>query len=551
MNLFLIFDLRFSIECFNVPNIADRKNEMGQSQIENQESKIETLRPLVEAETGMDFAGSRFTRLCEAVERVLVKSGNSTELDGLLANPLERGLFLERLTAELTVGESFFFRNEHHFQALREEVIPELLRRNAERRELRMWSAGCATGEEPYSLSILADQMLLAPMKDRYSQFENQTSAWQVSILATDINPEFLRRARQAEYRSWSFRRTEIQQDPRYFEIAGDNYRLLPHVRDHVRFVYLNLVKDVYPSPLTGTVGLDLFLFRNVAIYLKPAVVRAIVEKFYHCLHPGGWLLLGEAEVSQVQPEEFDVRRIGQATFFQKPRVGAPAEPLAQPRPVLPPVYFTEPPSGAVVPLARVTDRPPLAAEAAASQVNVPTDMRPRSPTAASAVGPTLQFDWEHVEQCLLREEFDAVESALDKIRDRSERANMKWKYVRRLLDLSEITRATKTLDACLHEEPLMIEGHMLKASLAEERGDLAEAQAACRRALYLDRNCAMAHFHLALVQQLAGDAAGARKSLRLVEKLAKTQEPNALVAHGDGVCYGRLYEMAEAMLEF
>lgn len=491
---------------------------------DKRKATIENLRPLVEAETGMDFSGNRFSRLLEAVEKAEAVVG-SDDLDRVLATPHERGPFLERLNAELTVGETFFFRNEHHYESLREQVIPEILRENADRGEVRIWSAGCATGEEPYSLAILMDQILGAEHKD-------DDDAWQVSILATDINTDFLQRARNAEYRSWSFRRTTVHQDGRYFTKSGDKYCLRSALRDRVRFVYLNLVKDVYPSPLTGTVGLDLIVFRNVAIYLRPEVIAAIVKQFSLCLRPGGWLLLGEAEVLQVESLGYHVQRIGQATFFQKPGIGdsLPSSEV-RPRPVLPELGV----------------RPPAVA---AGQAAKESESVPEQETSGSGrtVAPP-QFDWEQVEQSLQREDFEAAERAFDLIRDRNQRAKMKMRFVRRLLDLSQTTRAREILDACLDEDPLLIDGHLLKGSLAEERGDLIEAETSCRRALYLDRNCIMAHFHLALVQQQTGDASGARKSLQLVHELGKRQDTNALVEHGDGVCYGRLSELARSMI--
>lgn len=499
--------------------------------------QLDRLRPLVEAETGMDFSGERVTRLVDAVAKAVAKH-HVADFDQWLASPHERGPLLEQLTAELTIGESFFFRNEHHFHALREEVIPEILRRNARRREVRVWSAGCATGEEPYSLGILLDQIL-----------GTQKPAWTVSILATDINTDFLRRARKGHFRPWSFRRTQIHLDPRYFQANGDDIRLLPHVQERVRFVFLNLVKDVYPSPLTGTVGLDLILFRNVAIYLQPEVVQAIVGRFYQCLHPGGWLLPGEAEVSHMQSQSFDVRRFGSATLFQRPSMPGSVPRPEHPRPVLPRSDCADPrptalPAQAITPASQSAGPRPQANNTTAQQAPV---SKPRqSPPERLVVVP---FHWDRVEQCLLQEDFDAAERHFDVLRDRHQRSRMILKYVERLLDLSQTSRARETLDACLKMEPLMIDGHLLKASLAEERGELAEAEAACRRALYLDRNSAMAHFHLALIQQQRGDPGGARRSFQVVEKLAEIQDANALVEHGDGVCYGRLSDMARSMM--
>ena len=109
--------------------------------------------------------------------------------------------------------------------------------------------------------------------------------------------------------------------------------------------------------------------------------------------------------------------------------------------------------------------------------------------------------------------------------------------------------RARRMLETCLREEPLLIEAQLLNASFAEEAGELQVAEQACRRALYIDRNCPMAHFHLALVQQQNGDLPGAKRSLQTTLKLVEGKEPHDLVAYGEGVCYGRLREMISLLV--
>ncbi|MBW3597058.1 MAG: hypothetical protein KY475_07260 [Planctomycetes bacterium] len=478
----------------------------------------ERLRAGVEAETGMDFAGTRLARLKDAVRRLLARAGTGVDLPSLLTDPQNHGPLLERLTAELTVGESFFFRNEHHFRALREHVAPQILQENAQRREIRVWSAGCAGGEEPYSLAILLDEML-ASRPD-----------WRLSILATDLNPDFLERARQAVFRRWSFRQTQIHQDPRYFSQEGDAHRLTDRVREHVRFAYLNLVKDVFPSPLTGTLGLDLILFRNVAIYLRPEVTQAILARFREALRPGGWLLLGETEVAMSPPPGFAVRRLDRATFYQKTS-GQPASFLATAR-------FAAPPAPVVRSSVRSTPAPSAMPPPAATPA--PPALEAPVPSSASA---------EQLAQCVLERRFDEAEQSLARTYPRRERAWLRLAYVQALLGAAESARARRMLDVCLQEEPLLLEAHLLKASFAEEAGDLTAAEAAYRRALYLDRNCAMAHFHLALVQQQSGDNAGAARSLQTTLRLAVSADPRAAVPGGEGVCYGRLQEMAEVLL--
>ena len=116
-------------------------------------------------------------------------------------------------------------------------------------------------------------------------------------------------------------------------------------------------------------------------------------------------------------------------------------------------------------------------------------------------------------------------------------------------MSLADISRARHMLEACLSEDPLLIEAQLLKASFAEEAGELNVAEQACRRALYVDRNCLLAHFHLALVQQQQRDLPGAERSLRTTLKLVEGKDPHELVPYGEGVCYGRLREMIALLM--
>ena len=507
-------------------------------QIENPKSKIQNAclsdewdhtRQWVESETGMDLSGSRFTRLRDAVAKSLGRQDPDAVLRGILARPDQQAGFLERLTGQLTVGESFFFRNEHHFRVLRETVLPQILAENAARREVRVWSAGCATGEEPYSLAILLDQLV------------GSASGWQLSVLGTDLNPEFLQRAREARYRQWSFRQTDIHRNRDYFTLAGDTYRLVDRLRAHVRFASLNLVKDVYPSPLTGTVGLDLILFRNVAIYLKPEVTAAILQRFYQALRPGGWLLLGETEVTSANPGDFEVRRFEQATLYQK----------------------TSDHSSCAVSDAASSLPPALAGVTLSSGFGLPNVPvlpewvpLPRSRPASSsettlAPGGTSPeaMTWEQIERALTAGNLEEAERRVDRIPAIKQRASLRLRFVRSLLARAEVARARRMLEQCLKEEPLLLEAQLLKAGFAEEAGDLTTAEQACRRALYINPSAPMAHFHLALVLEQKGDSPGVARSLKTTLKLLEGKDPHGLVEFGEGVCHGRLKEMVSLLM--
>ncbi len=517
-------------------------NHLSLAQRSSSTTILERLRPWVEAETGMDFSGSRMSRLQTGLDKVLCPVPSSQQIERLVLDAQMRSLFIERLTAELTVGESFFFRNEHHFRALREEILPDILRSNPGTGEVRIWSAGCATGEEPYSLAILFHQLQAA---------QNTRLA---SILGTDLNPAFLQKAKAGCYRSWSFRQTDIHENRTFFCRRGDTFQISPRIREQVRFAYLNLVKDVYPSTLSGTYGLDLILFRNVAIYLKPEVTEKIIERFHQALRPGGWLLLGEAEVSLAANQGFEVRRFGQATFHQKlPHRESPTEKLPLPPPALAgfPLSQELTPSHGLNPARSQPSLPDVPSLPVWVPLPKKSDAKGRNRSAAQGMGNsgnTADLGFESIERLLSRQQWNAAERATESLSDKMQRANCRLRLAQELLKYAELDRVRDVLDQCLKEEPFLLEAQLLRASLYEESGELNRAEKAYRRALFVDRNSVMAHVHLGLILQQKGDAVGSERSFKTVRKLIEAKNPHDLVEHGEGVCFGRLLEMLQVV---
>ncbi|MGH8705397.1 MAG: CheR family methyltransferase, partial [Burkholderiales bacterium] len=239
---------------------------------------------------GLHFPQERWRDL----ERGLAASARDFDLPDaetcarwLLSEPLTRKQ-IEVLASHLTVGETYFFREKRSIEILEQHVLPELLRsrRGAEQR-LRIWSAGCCTGEEPYSVAMLLDRLILDP------------EAWNVTLLATDINPRFLRKAAQGVYGEWSFRDTPGWVRERYFKTRRDGRcELHPHVRKKVTFSYLNLADDVYPSLLNNTNAMDVILCRNVLRYFAAERARQVVGNLFRSLVDGGWLIVSPAEAS-------------------------------------------------------------------------------------------------------------------------------------------------------------------------------------------------------------------------------------------------------------
>ena len=212
----------------------------------------------------------------------------------LLSHPLSRQQ-IEILARHLTIGETYFFREPQVFEALQHHVLPALIdARQQSTRQLRLWSAGCSTGEEAYSLAILLHRMI------------SDIAEWNITILGTDINPQALEKAAAGVYGEWSFRSAPPWLRERYFMNAGKNlHEIIPAVRKMVTFAYLNLADDTYPSLASNTSAMDIVFCRNVMMYFEPGLAGQVVDKLYQALVENGWLVVSPSEISQPSFERF------------------------------------------------------------------------------------------------------------------------------------------------------------------------------------------------------------------------------------------------------
>jgi chemotaxis protein methyltransferase CheR len=261
---------------------------------------------------GLRFHQGNRELLDEGLRRAAHAEGDTT---ARLLERLERdpsGVLLQAVVRHFTIGETYFFRHPEHFDALREQILPELMRHRRTTRMLRAWSAGCASGEEAWSLA-----MVLA------SQVE---AGFTFTVLGTDINRAALEAARTGVYGAWS-RRGSMPGLPRHLVEEPDGAaRVSSELRERVRFEYLNLHDPVYPSLSSGTQGLDLIFCRNVLVYFQPEAARAVLERFHLCLVEGGYLVTSAFD-AELAPAGFETVRVGQVMVLRK-RHNA-AEPVA------------------------------------------------------------------------------------------------------------------------------------------------------------------------------------------------------------------------------
>lgn len=233
----------------------------------------------------------------------------------------------------ITIGETFFFRNQPQFEALRTSVLPQLFHK----KRIHIWCAGCSTGEEPYSIAMELLQLL------------PDLSGWDISILATDINRNSLDAARRGIYRERALQLTPPEILSRYFTKTRDGYRIADEVKRLVTFQYHNLAAE--PFNLPGMLDLDILFCRNVTIYFDLPTLKRIIAQFAECLAPGGTLFIGHAETlwgisDMFRPVEFPNTFLYERLSEPAPAMAAFPMPLPPPSPMTyipPPVDPVDP----------------------------------------------------------------------------------------------------------------------------------------------------------------------------------------------------------------
>ncbi len=253
---------------------------------------LSRLSEFVDTQTGLHFPQARWGDLERGITAA-TRDFNFSDVEScanwLLSAPLTQGMH-EILANHLSVGETYFFRERRSLEILEEEILKPLLRsRRENERRLRIWTAGCCTGEEAYTIAIMLDR-LIPDVKD-----------WNITILATDFNPTFLRKAVVGIYGEWSFRDTPGWLRERYFSKSkGGRFEIHPRIRKMVSFSYLNFARDIYPSLSNNTSAMDVILCRNVMMYFSAEKAKQVVGNFYRALVDGGWLIVSPTEGSNM-----------------------------------------------------------------------------------------------------------------------------------------------------------------------------------------------------------------------------------------------------------
>jgi chemotaxis protein methyltransferase CheR len=507
------------------------------------------FRELVLEVSGLYFPEKKRLSLEAGVLRSFREASQALDLDSYY-RMLRRGDYpaeLERLINALTVNETYFFRDEAQFKALREQILPALITRKRAiaaaigpgiQPQLRIWCAGCASGEEPYSVAMLLKELL------------PDLATWQILILGTDINRETLASAQQASYSDWSFREAQAKLvQPVYFtfEPGARRYQVVEEIRSMVHFAPLNLVRNEFPAISNNTTNMDLILCRNVTIYFTSQTTQQVINGFYEALVEEGWLVVGHAEPSQEIYQAFQTHLFPGTLVYQKRRLGQ-EQPVSLNGQGLAPateMKLSPAPASAV----EVTPALPKANEPSAEN---PDLGRAAGNEGSSLDRPPAGRDCVAVARQLLNE--GQVEAAITMLAQQvaitPDVAALYALLCQAYANIGNWEEARRWGQKALKLDNLLSEVYYTLALVYEHQQQPEAAIAMLKKVIYLDWEAPLPHFQLAMLYQEIGRPDEARQSWQKVVALLNKWPPAKIVPDSGGETAQNLLRTAQRLME-
>ena len=409
----------------------------------------------------------------------------------LAASTSESAQEWQKLVALFTNNETYFFRDKEQFHLLRNFIIPELIRQKQATRNIRICSAGCSSGEEPYSLAMLLKELI------------PDVKHWNLMILGIDIDEEALEKAKQGIYSSWSFRGVDSLVKERYFRTINNQYHLVTEIKQLVNFQAVNLVKDNFPQVNSEFKNIDLFICRNVFIYFGSATIALILKKIYRTLNPLGYFLTGHTELYRQDLRQFEKKIFTELLIYQRPENNIVVNSSA----TLPNDF-----------------------RSSIKRINTPTNISKfNSAPAAHKFPDLLNFHsekttvsnsspqskvQEHDDNCLGKARLLCQQKYYKlAIKQVEKFLASKPKHIQGIFLIAEIYANLGKYEESVHycyqaleQDSCFVFPYYLLAQIAEEQGFSEEAKRILKKIIYLDPNSPLPYFDLSQIYQREGD---------------------------------------------
>lgn len=438
------------------------------------------------------------------------------------------GSQIETLAGYLTVGETYFFRDTRLFEILEQTIIPELIAKRFKDKYLRIWSAGCSTGEEPYSIAILLNRF--PGLRD-----------WNVTILATDINPRSLQKALNGVYTEWSFRGTPEWVKKGYFKKRDDGlFEIRRDMRKAVTFSVLNLAEDSYPSVMSNTNAMDIIICRNVLMYLTEDAGYRVTMRLGRSLVDQGWLIVSPSETSRLHSAVFDSVNFVDATLYRKDSIRHREAEIP---------YYPEAVSGPLF----MPGVPDAAKEPAAS-VEVSEEISPLQPQPLEA-SRDLKAYYEkalrlfeygrYAESVAMLEDMLSFSSGVEAFELRDQLSLL----IRSYANQGRLEDALNWCGRAIASDKMNPHFYFLRATVLQEQNLIEQAVSDLNRALYLSPDFLPAHFTLGNIMLRQGNAEKSKKYFENALEFLSVYPPDKPIEECGGITAGRLTEFINSVV--
>jgi chemotaxis protein methyltransferase CheR len=510
---------------------------------------------------GIRFPRSRWNDL----DRIIVSASDANRFD----NPelyvdrlftLSDEMIVDTLAQILTIGETYFFRDPQAFQTLETIILPELIRlRRGKSNYLRFWSAGCSTGEEVYSIAMTVDKLI--PIKNE----------WDIFILGSDINRNFLQKALDGKYREWSFRGVPTSTKNLYFTKTDDNcYCVIPRIKQMANFSTLNLVFPI------NFFGMDVIFCRNVLMYFDRASQNRAIQQLYNGLADQGWLIISPSESMLLQGSKFKPVLLDNVTVYRKDENKSYfiANPTLQTKSLL---WFTNKPTTlneqeAVLKPNRqsvLDDVNPLESDFCSPLLTDESTYLSEQetiiePERQSVINDVSWLEYEKIstddnlrsedpyDKALKFYKQGAIETARLKLKEllshHQDHVQAMTLLARIYANQGNLVEAVQLCRRAILFDGLNPYAHYLLGAILQEQGEIEQAKQSFCRSLYLDPDYVLTHVSLGAVARKQKNFTKAEKYFDNATTLLRALDPKDIIPESDGLSVGRLIQIIDSL---
>lgn len=469
---------------------------------------------LIKQRFGIIIHSHQLKELHKILENAFEKFSISPEnyLRALAESP-ESTPLLDDLLAKITIGETYFFRDKHQMELLQESILPSIITKKQQSHDLslRIWSAGCASGEEIYTIAM----MLVDLLPDIHE--------WKLHLLGTDINTTVLKKALKAHYHEWSMRSISAYFKKQYFIKENNEYILSEKIHTMVDFAYLNLNDDTYPSIFNGTNAQDLILCRNVLIYFDENHIKHLMKRLSASLVEDGYLLLGASDPMITKNLDLTLLK---SSLYKHKKITKKETFKIEPKQMLKPILPSSKPLIA-------DHKLPL------SKISYPILNKIQHDTTEPIITSLVnEGRWKEALQAIDNTSHEKNNTFI---------LNMKATV---LANLGNLQEAIKLCETSIKVNPINIQTHFILAMALVELDQIESAEIELRKVIFLDKKFIEAHFQLGLLLLRIKKYDLGIKSLKNALMIAKSVDQAQLVSGFHELNYGRLTEILQREIE-